>query len=112
MKLEELQPGQHYRHVKSGKVVMLVAVAMGEVTSRRFVVYTEKGTLGESVWILPLEIFEHRYELVEESKELRPVAGFPEFKPVLDTEKLLEENEHLRRHIDYLNRKIEDVKTQ
>lgn len=107
-----LQPGKHYRHVKSGKVVMPVAVAMGEVTSRKFVVYTEKGTLVESVWIVPLEIFEHRYELVEKGKELRPVAGFPEFKPVLDREKILEENEHLRRNIDYLMRKIEDAMTR
>lgn len=109
--MNELQPGKHYRNVKFGDVVMPIAVAMGEVTSRKFVVYTKKGTLGESVWIVPLDIFEHRYELVEEAKELRPVAGFPEFKPVLDPEKILEENEHLRRHIDYLTRKIEEAIT-
>nr|DAN54276.1 MAG TPA: hypothetical protein [Caudoviricetes sp.] len=100
--MNELQPGKHYRNVRFGDVVMPVAVAMGEMTSRKFVVYTEKGTLGESVWILPLEIFERRYELVEEGKELRPVAGFPEFKPVLDPEKLLAENEELKLHVNSL----------
>ena len=112
MRLEELQPGQHYRHVNSGNVVMPVGIAVEEATFRKVVVYVDKGLLKDSVWAVPLEMFEHRYELVEEGKELRPVAGFPEFKPVLDPEKLLEENEHLRRHIDYLKRKIEDVKTQ
>ena len=112
MKIEGLQPGQHYRHVNSGNVVMPVGIATEEVTFRKLVVYTERGLFGDRVWAVPLEIFEHWYELVEEGKELRPVAGFPEFKPVLDPEKLLEENEHLRRHIDYLKRKIEDVKTQ
>lgn len=100
--MNELQPGKHYRNVRFGDVVMPIAVAMGEVTSRKFVVYTEKGTLGESVWILPLEIFEHRYELVEENGEPRPVAGFPEFKPVLDPEKILEENEELKLHVNSL----------
>ena len=100
--MNELQPGKHYRNVRFGDVVMPIAVAMGEMTSRKFVVYTEKGTLGESVWILPLDIFEHRYELVEEGKELRPVAGFPEFKPVLDPEKLLAENEELKLQVNSL----------
>jgi len=100
--MNELQPGKHYRNVRFGDVVMPVAVAMGEMTSRKFVVYTEKGTLGESVWILPLEIFERRYELVEEGKELRPIAGFPEFKPVLDPKKLLAENEELKLQINSL----------
>lgn len=100
--MNELQPGQHYRHVNSGNVVMPVAVAMGEVTSRKFVVYTEKRTLGESVWIVPLDIFEHRYELVEEGKELRQVAGFPEFKPVLDPERLLAENDELKLQVNSL----------
>ena len=109
--MNELQPGKHYRNVRFGDVVMPVAVAMGEMTSRKFVVYTEKGTLGESVWILPLEIFERRYELVEEGKELRPVAGFPEFKPVLDPEKLLAENEELKLQVNSLRyemSKLED----
>lgn len=100
--MNELQPGKHYRNVRFGDVVMPVAVAMGEMTSRKFVVYTEKGTLGESVWILPLEIFERRYELVEEGKELRPVAGFLEFKPVLDPERLLAENDELKLQVNSL----------
>lgn len=110
--MNELQPGKHYRNVRFGDVVMPVAVAMGEVTSRKFVVYTEKGTLGESVWILPLDIFEHRYELVEEGKELRPVAGFPEFKPVLDPEKLLAENEELKSHVNSLQYQISKMKDE
>lgn len=110
--MNELQPGKHYRNVRFGDVVMPVAVAMGEVTSRKFVVYTEKGTLGESVWILPLDIFEHRYELVEEGKELRPVAGFPEFKPVLDPEKLLAENEELKLHVNSLQYQISKMKDE
>ena len=91
---------------------MPVAVAMGEMTSRKFVVYTEKGTLGESVWILPLEIFERRYELVEEGKELRPVASFPEFKPVLDPEKLLAENEELKLHVNSLKYQMSEMKEE
>ena len=110
--MNELQPGKHYRNVRFGDVVMPVAVAMGEVTSRKFVVYTEKGTLGESVWILPLDIFEHRYELVEEGKELRPVAGFPEFKPVLDPEKLLAENEELKLHVNSLQYQMSKMKDE
>ena len=100
--MNELQPGKHYRNVRFGDVVMPIAVAMGEVTSRKFVVYTEKGTLGESVWIVPLEIFKHRYELVEEGKELRPVASFPKFKPVLDPERLLAENDELKLQVNSL----------
>lgn len=92
--MNELQPGKHYRNVKFGDVVMPVAVAMGEMTSRKFVVYTEKGTLGESVWILPLEIFEHRYELVEDGKELRPV---------IDSKNLLDENEEIRSWVERMN---------
>ena len=110
--MNELQPGKHYRNVKFGDVVIPVAVAMGEMTSRKFVVYTEKGTLGESVWIVPLDIFEHRYELVEEDKELRPVAGFPEFKPVLDPEKLLAENEELKLHVNSLQYQMSNMKDE
>lgn len=110
--MNELQPGKYYRNVRFGDVVMPVAVAMGEVTSRKFVVYTEKGTLGESVWIVPLDIFEHRYELVEEGKELRPVAGFPEFKPVLDPEKLLAENEELKLHVNSLQYQMSKMKDE
>lgn len=110
--MNELLPGRHYRNVRFGDVVMPIAVAMGEVTSRKFVVYTEKGTLGESVWIVPLEIFEHRYELVEEGKELRPVAGFPEFKPVLDPETLLAENDELKLHVNSLEHQMSKMKDE
>lgn len=110
--MNELQPGKHYRNVRFGDVVMPIAVAMGEVTSRKFVVYTEKGTLGESVWIVPLEIFKHRYELVEEGKELRPVAGFPEFKPVLDPETLLAENDELKLHVKSLEYQMSKMKDE
>lgn len=102
MKLEELQPGQHFRHVNSGNVIMPVGIAVEEGTFRKVVVYVDKGILKDSVWAVPLEMFEHRYELVEEGKELRPVASFPEFKPVLDLEKLLAENEELKLHVNSL----------
>lgn len=100
--MNELQPGQHYRHVNSGNVVMPVGIAVEEATFRKVVVYVDKGLLKDSVWAVPLEMFEHRYELVEEGNELRPVAGFPEFKPVLDPEKLLAENEELKLHVNSL----------
>nr|DAF12455.1 MAG TPA: Protein of unknown function (DUF1653) [Caudoviricetes sp.] len=102
MKLEELQPGQHYRHVNSDNVVMLVGIAVEEATFRKVVVYVDKGLLKDSVWAVPLEMFEHRYELVEEGKELRPVAGFLEFKPVLDPERLLAENDELKLQVNSL----------
>lgn len=100
--MNELQPGQHYRHVNSGNVIMPVGIAVEEATFRKVVVYVDKGMLKDSVWAVPLEMFEHRYELVEEGKELRPVVGFPEFKPVLDLEKLLAENEELKLHVNSL----------
>lgn len=102
MKLEELQPGQHYRHVNSGNVIMPVGIAVEEATFRKVVVYVDKGMLKDSVWAVPLEMFEHRYELVGEGKELRPVAGFPEFKPVLDPERLLAENDELKLQVNSL----------
>jgi hypothetical protein len=102
MRLEELQPGQHYRHVNSGKVVMPVGIALEEASGRKVVVYVDKGLLKDSVWAVPLEMFEHRYELVEEGKELRPVAGFPELKPVLDPERLLAENDELKLQVNSL----------
>lgn len=102
MRLEELQLGQHYRHVNSGNVIMPVGIAVEEATFRKVVVYVDKGMLKDSVWAVPLEMFEHRYELVEEGKELRPVAGFPEFKPVLDPEKLLAENDELKLQVNRL----------
>ena len=102
MKLEELQPGQHYRHVNSGNVIMPVGIAVEEATFRKVVVYVDKGMLKDSVWAVPLEMFEHRYELVGEGKELRQVAGFPEFKPVLDPERLLAENDELKLQVNSL----------
>lgn len=111
--MNELQPGKHYRHVNSGNVVMPVGIALEEDNFRKVVVYVEKGPLTDNVWTIPLDQFmDGRFELVEKGKELRPVAGFPEFKPVLDPEKILEENEHLRRHINYLTRKIEEAITR
>lgn len=111
--MNELQPGKHYRHVKSGKVVMPVGIALEEDTFRKVVVYVEKGPLTDNVWTRPLDQFmDGRFELVEEGKELRPIAGFPEFKPVINPEKILEENEHLRRNIDYLIRKIDEAITR
>lgn len=101
--MNELQPGQHYRHVKSGKVVMPVGIALEEVSGRKVVVYVEKGKLNDIVWTRPLDQFmDGRFELVEEGKELRPVAGFPEFKPALDPEKLLAENEELKLQVNSL----------
>ena len=82
--MDDFLPGQHYRHVRFGDVVMIVGLATEEVTLRKLVVYTEKGLLGDKVWVVPLEIFEHRYELVEDGKELRPV---------IDSTNLLDENE-------------------
>lgn len=110
--MNELQPGQHYRHVNSGNVVMPVGIATEEVTFRKLVVYTDRGLFGDRVWAVPLEIFEHRYELVEEGKELRPVAGFPEFKPVLDPEKLLAENDELKLHVNSLKYQMSNMKDE
>lgn len=87
-------PGQRYRHVRFGDVVMVVGLATEEVTLRKLVVYTEKGLLGDKVWVVPLEIFEHRYELVEDGKELRPV---------IDSKNLLDENEEIRSWVERMN---------
>ncbi|WP_456047942.1 hypothetical protein [Abiotrophia defectiva] len=104
MRLDELQPGQHYRHVNSGKVVMPVGIALEVATFRKVVVYVDKGPLHDNVWTIPFDQFmDGRFELVEEGKELRPIAGFPEFKPVLDPEKLLAENDELKLQINSLH---------
>lgn len=110
--MNELQPGQHYRHVNSGNVVMPVGIAVEEATFRKVVVYVDKGLLKDSVWAVPLEMFEHRYELVEEGKELRPVAGFPEFKPVLDPERLLAENDELKLRLKSLQYQKSEMKAE
>lgn len=111
--MNELLPGQHYRHVKSGKVVMPVGIALEEVSGRKVVVYVEKGKLNDIVWTRPLDQFmDGRFELVEEGKELRPIAGFPEFKPVLDPEKLLAENEELKLHVNSLQYQMSEMKDE
>lgn len=92
--MEEFLPGQRYRHVRFGDVVMVVGLATEEVTLRKLVVYTEKGLLGDKIWVVPLEIFEHRYELVEDGKELRPV---------IDSKKLLDENEEISSWVKLMN---------
>lgn len=92
--MEEFLPGQRYKHVRFGDVVMVVGLATEEVTLRKLVVYTEKGLLGDKIWVVPLEIFEHRYELVEDGKELRPV---------IDSKKLLDENEEISSWVKLMN---------
>lgn len=92
--MDDFLPGQRYRHVRFGDVVMVVGLATEEVTLRKLVVYTEKGLLGDKVWVVPLEIFEHRYELVEDGKELRPV---------IDSKNLLDENEEIRSWVERMN---------
>ena len=126
--MEDFIPGQHYRHVRFGDVVMVVGLATEEVTLRKLVVYTEKGLLGDKVWVVPLEIFEHRYELVEDGKELRPVRDSK--KPldeneeisswvnlmnmqmalkILQVNQLVRERDSLQRRISYLEQKIEGL---
>lgn len=92
--MNELISGRHYKHVRFGDVVLPVGIATEEVTLRELVVYTEKGLLGDKIWVVPLEIFEHRYELVEDGKELRPV---------LDSKNLLDENEEISSWVKCMN---------
>lgn len=111
--MNELQPGQHYRHVKSGKVVMPVGIALEEASGRKVVVYVEKGKLNDIVWTRPLyQFMDGRFELVEDGKELRPVASFPEFKPVLDPEKILAENEELKLQVNSLRYQRSEMKDE
>lgn len=111
--MNELQPGQHYRYVNSGEVVMPVGIALEVATFRKVVVYVKKGPLHDNVWTIPFDQFmDGRFELVEEGKELRPVAGFPEFKPVLDPEKLLAENEELKLHVNSLQYQMSKMKDE
>lgn len=126
--MDDFLPGQHYRHVRFGDVVMIVGLATEEVTLRKLVVYTEKGLLGDKVWVVPLEIFEHRYELVEDGKELRPVIDSTnlldeneEFSSwvkcmnmqmalkILQVNQLVRERDSLQRRISYLEQKIEEL---
>ena len=111
--MNELLPGRHYRHVKSGLIVMPVGIAIEESTLRRVVVYHERGSLRDSVWTRPLEEFmDGRFELVEENGEPRPIAGFPPFEPVVDTKKLLAENEELKLLVEGLRYQKSEMKEE
>lgn len=126
--MDDFLPGQHYRHVRFGDVVMIVGLATEEVTLRKLVVYTDRGVFGDGVWVVPLEIFEHRYELVEDGKELRPVIDSKnildeneEFSSwvkrmnmqmaleILQVNQLVRERDSLQRRISYLEQKIEEL---
>lgn len=126
--MDDFLPGQHYRHVRFGDVVMIVGLATEEVTLRKLVVYTDRGVFGDRVWVVPLEIFEHRYELVEDGKELRPVIDSKnildeneEFSSwvkrmnmqmalkILQVNQLVRERDSLQRRISYLEQQIEEL---
>lgn len=126
--MDDFLPGQHYRHVRFGDVVMIVGLATEEVTLRKLVVYTDRGVFGDGVWVVPLEIFEHRYELVEDGKELRPVIDSKnildeneEFSSwvkrmnmqmalkILQVNQLVRERDSLQRRISYLEQQIEEL---
>lgn len=104
--MEEFIPGQRYRHVRFGDVVMVVGLATEEMTLRKLVIYTDRGNLGHGIWASPLEIFIHRYELMEEGKELRPSSSFQELKSLIDSEKPLTENEEIRSWMKYMNEQM------
>ena len=104
--MEEFLPGQHYRHVRFGDVVMIVGLATEEMTLRKLVVYTDRGNIGHGIWASPLEIFIHRYELIEEGKELRPSSSFQELKSLIDSEKTLTENEEMLSWMQYMNEQM------
>lgn len=104
--MEEFIPGQRYRHVRFGDVVMVVGLATEEMTLRKLVIYTDRGDLGHGIWASPLEIFIHRYELMEEGKELRPSSSFQELKSLIDSEKPLTENEEIRSWMKYMNEQM------
>lgn len=104
--MEEFIPGQRYRHVRFGDVVMVVGLATEEMTLRKLVIYTDRGDIGHGIWASPLEIFIHRYELMEEGKELRPSSSFQELKSLIDSEKPLTENEEIRSWMKYMNEQM------
>jgi len=104
--MEEFIPGQRYRHVRFGDVVMVVGLATEEMTLRKLVIYTDSGSIGHGVWAIPLEIFMHRYELMEEGKELRPSSSFQEFMSLIDSEKPLTENQEIRSWMKYMNEQM------
>lgn len=101
--MEEFIPGQRYRHVRFGDVVMVVGLATEEITLRKLVIYTDSGGIGHGIWAAPLELFIHRYELMEEGKELRPSSSFQEFMSLIDSEKPLTENEEISSWMKYMN---------
>lgn len=101
--MDELQPGRYYKHVRFGDVVIPVGIATEEVTLRELVVYTDSGGFGLGFWAAPLEIFIHRYELMEDGKELRPSSSFQEFKSLIDSEKTLTGNDEIRSWMEYMN---------
>ena len=104
--MEEFIPGQRYRHVRFGDVVMVVGLATEEMTLRKLVIYTDRGDIGHGIWASPFEIFIHRYELMEEGKELRPSSSFQELKSLIDSEKPLTENEEIRSWMKYMNEQM------
>lgn len=104
--MEEFIPGQRYRHVRFGDVVMVVGLATEEMTLRKLVIYTDSGNIGHGVWASPLAIFIHRYELMEEGKELRPSSSFQEFMSLIDSEKPLTENREIRSWMKYMNEQM------
>lgn len=104
--MEEFIPGQRYRHVRFGDVVMVVGLATEEITLRKLVIYTDSGNIGHGIWAAPLELFIHRYELMEEGKELRPSSSFQEFMSLIDSEKPLTENEEIRSWMKYMNEQM------
>lgn len=104
--MEEFIPGQRYRHVRFGDVVMVVGLATEEITLRKLVIYTDSGDIGHGIWAAPLELFIHRYELMEEGKELRPSSSFQEFMSLIDSEKPLTENEEIRSWMKYMNEQM------
>ena len=104
--MEEFIPGQRYRHVRFGDVVMVVGLETEEMTLRKLVIYTDSGNIGHGVWASPLEIFIHRYELMEEGKELRPSSSFQEFMSLIDSEKPLTENQEIRSWMKYMNEQM------
>lgn len=48
----------------------------------------------------------HRYELMEEGKELRPSSSFQEFMSLIDSDKPLTENQEIRSWMKYMNEQM------
>ena len=92
--MDEIIPGRHYKHVRFEDVIIPVGIATEEVTLRKLVIYADRGVFGDGVWAVPLEIFDHRYELVEDGKELGPV---------IDSKNLLDENKEISSWVKHMN---------